>query len=101
MIKTARGGGSVTPEFMVQLNAFVNAGTLQIYEQMQITHSCFDTGQRKWIIQFSGRITEQFDAIWLGTGACLDVNKIDCLKTLRQCHPINSVNGLPILTNGN
>lgn len=98
--KQARGGGSITPEYMVILDEMVKQNILDIYEKTTVVKASFHQILKKWQIWFSTGNTEYFDGIWLATGSEVNINKLPFLHTLLKTNPIEIVNNLPVLTNG-
>jgi cation diffusion facilitator CzcD-associated flavoprotein CzcO len=99
--RQARGGGSVSPEYIAILDEMVKQNKLDIYEKTTVVKATFDQALKKWQIWFSNGKKESFDGIWLATGSEVNINKLPFLQTLLKTNPIEIVNNLPVLTNGN
>jgi hypothetical protein len=95
MLRKAKNGGSVTPEYKRILDSLVESGHLNIRERVEVQSAKWEN--KCWKVQFSDKRIEYFDLIWLGTGSVLDVRQDPCLAQMLEKFPIEVVNGLPVL----
>ncbi|KAI9336858.1 hypothetical protein DFJ73DRAFT_849949 [Zopfochytrium polystomum] len=106
MLRKAKNGGSITPEYMKILKAYVAAGKLVVKENLQVKQADWLDDKTEnplqrpcWRVNF-GKTSDTlfFDLIWMGTGATLDVKREPCLTSMLRKSPIEVVGGLPVLT---
>lgn len=97
MIQKARGGGSITTEYMQILRQEVKNSRLTLKEQVQVTDCVWNSDKSVWDIVFSDSSVASFEYIWLGTGSVLDIQKEPCMQKMLQQYPIDVVGGLPVL----
>lgn len=109
-IKTARGGGSITPPYKKILDQHVAEGRLIIKLHTTIAHKTYDTGHGTWDVTLATADpadrtmdSEQerlppIDHIYYATGLRADVNEISFLKSMLKQYPIASCGGLPCIT---
>ncbi|NJL19912.1 MAG: lysine N(6)-hydroxylase/L-ornithine N(5)-oxygenase family protein, partial [Leptolyngbyaceae cyanobacterium SM1_3_5] len=101
IVQQARNGGSMTPAILTRLRRDRHSGRLTFYEQCQIADAhwrgnhwqvCCDNHAVHECIR-----TEALDRIWLATGSTLNIEQHPLLNEMREQHPIEIVNGLPVL----
>ncbi|RMZ79207.1 hypothetical protein DV738_g3507, partial [Chaetothyriales sp. CBS 135597] len=90
MLKEARGGGSITPEFDKILKTHVKNGRLSIHPNTL------------WI-EGEGRTEPEMDLpkidhVVFATGGTADLNQLAFLEPLRSQHKIETLGGLPCLS---
>jgi cation diffusion facilitator CzcD-associated flavoprotein CzcO len=95
MILQARNGGSMTPSMGIQLRRQVRNGNLKIDENCQVVKA--EWLGKSWLVICSDGSQHEFDRIWLSTGTKFDATTEPLLKDVLAAHPINIVNGLPVL----
>ncbi|MDY7006642.1 MAG: FAD/NAD(P)-binding protein [Cyanobacteriota bacterium] len=95
LIQQARDGGSMTPAVMTQLRRYQHQDELSIFEECQVVSAEF-VGDR-WQLKCDDGMTWEGDRIWLATGTKLDVTQQPILKEVLNTHPLEIVNGLPVL----
>lgn len=95
LIQQARDGGSMTPAVMTQLRRYQHQDELSIFEECQVVSAEF-VGDR-WQLKCDDGMTWEGDHIWLATGTKLDVTQQPILKEVLNTHPLEIVNGLPVL----
>ncbi|KAH6681793.1 hypothetical protein B0J14DRAFT_223002 [Halenospora varia] len=99
MIKDARGGGSVNPEYKKILDSLVKDGKVELLEYAEITGGIWDEGSQTWTLETSPKLEGlQVDHIIYATGMVADFASIPSLQPLHQIAPINSMGGLPCIT---
>lgn len=101
MIQQARNGGSMTPAILTQLRRLQRDGKIQFYEQCQVSQArwkephwqiCCDNSDIHECIH-----NQPIDRIWLATGSQLNAANHPLLQSVLQTHPIEMVNGLPVV----
>ncbi|KAJ3068862.1 hypothetical protein HDU99_003082, partial [Rhizoclosmatium hyalinum] len=97
ILRRAKNGGSVTPEYMALLKCYKETGVLEIKEKQEVRQADWNSRDKKWRVLMSTCEYEEYDVIWLGTGAALDVKKEACLAPVLESDPIEVVGGLPAL----
>ncbi|KXS18743.1 hypothetical protein M427DRAFT_198653 [Gonapodya prolifera JEL478] len=122
MIQEERNGGSITPEYARRLKELESGGRLVIYEKTTV-EKCEWVPERldatgvpqdgdvqgkrpeemggEWKVALSGPSATTLDVshIWLATGVVYDFNKEPVFQNLVHKYPVETVNGLPVLTN--
>jgi cation diffusion facilitator CzcD-associated flavoprotein CzcO len=94
MIQQARNGGSLTPAMMTQLRRAKHSQSLSFHPKCQITSAEWDNA---WKVTCEDGIVREYDRIWLATGTRFDVTADPLFADLLASHPIQVVNGLPVL----
>lgn len=101
MIQQARNGGSMTPAMLTQLRRLERDGKITFYEQCQVAQAQWlDNGWR--ICCTNSAVHEcihhqRIDRIWLATGSQLDATAHPLLQQVLNTHPLDIVNGLPVV----
>ena len=108
MMRDARGGGSVNPEYRGILKQLVAKGLVRVWEgtevkgaRREVKDGC-DT--RRWVLELQGRDedgrTEEIvvDLVVYATGVVADINRVEAVRPLLEHFPIETVGGLPCLT---
>lgn len=94
MIQAARGGGSLTPEMMVQLRRARRDKTVELAESCQIEWVRWQEG--RWQVYCTDGDFYECDRIWYATGRSLDASQHPLLQEVQR-FPTEIVNGLPVL----
>merc|ERR1711939_644013 len=108
MMRDARGGGSVNPEYRGILKQLVAKGLVRVWEgtevkgaRREVKDGC-DT--RRWVLELQGRDedgrTEEIvvDLVVYATGVVADINRAEAVRPLLEHFPIETVGGMPCLT---
>jgi len=101
MVQQARNGGSLTPEMMTQLRRLERQGQLTVYEHCQVAHA--EWKGEAWKVCCDNHSVhdclahQPIHRVWLATGTTLDIQTHPLLADVWQQHPIETVNGLPVL----
>lgn len=97
-LKEARKGGSVPPELARKLlqSAKNPQGRVQVKQEVQISEVAW-TGDQFRVQLDDGSPEENFDMIWLATGADNDIDLYQPLQDLKKDLPIDVAGGLPVL----
>ncbi|QGA12533.1 hypothetical protein EYB26_000177 [Talaromyces marneffei] len=101
MLQTARDGGSITPQYQKILKQHVAKGWLSIHTRTVITSKNFDPKTHTWKITTDPPIDnfpEHIDYICFATGMKVNVNDMPLLQSMNRDYPIETINGLPCLT---
>lgn len=100
MIKEARNGGSITPEFKKILMSLVAKGLLELREQTVVSSANWDENSQTWEVETKPPMElPPIDHVIYATGLAADWNRIEFIKPLLREYPINTVGGMPCLTN--
>jgi cation diffusion facilitator CzcD-associated flavoprotein CzcO len=101
MIQQARNGGSTTPAMLTQLRRLERDGKITFYEQCQVSQAqwiknawqvcCINSAVHDCIHH------QAIDHIWLATGSQLDATTHPLLQQVLNTHPLEIVNGLPVV----
>jgi len=107
LIKDARGGGSLTPIFYKKLMQHGAAGRLHHHTFTRLTSATFihppepgvDSGGH-WRVETDPPIADlpPMDYIYFATGMPPDLASFPCLRSMSAQYPVDSVGGLPCLT---
>jgi len=95
VIAQARGGGSVPPGVMAQLERAQQHRQLAIAAPCEVSEARWQ-GQR-WQLHCSDGRQRIADRIWLATGESFDAAQLPLLQGVRAAHPAPLVGGLPVL----
>lgn len=97
-LKEVRKGGSVPPELAHKLLEIVRDSKrrVQLKQEVQIS-DVFWTGKRFRVQMDDGSSEEDFDMIWMATGADNDIELYKPLQRLLRDLPIDTTGGLPVL----
>ena len=95
LIQEARDGGSMTPAVMTKLRRYQHQDELSIFEECQVISAEFVSD--RWQLKCDDGMIREYHRIWLATGTKLDVRKQPILKEILHTHPLEIVNGLPVL----
>jgi hypothetical protein len=93
LLRSFRGGASITPAALQGLQDAEARGVLTIVMATEISSASFEND--RWSLN-GGDITG--DVVWLATGCKLDVTEDPILGPFLREHPIPTSHGLPILT---
>lgn len=102
MLRKARGGGSITPRFYKKLEAWASKGALTIHQNTMIEHQHWSPISQTWTIETNPPIAylvRPVDYIYYGTGMSTDIESLPMLSSIREEYPIETMHGLPCLTN--
>ncbi|HEY9662814.1 MAG TPA: SidA/IucD/PvdA family monooxygenase, partial [Allocoleopsis sp.] len=109
MIQQARNGGSMTPAMLTQLRRLQRDGKITFYEQCQVSQAqwinnawqicCTNSAVHECIHhQAIDRASHTHcERIWLATGSQLDATTHPLLQQVLNTHPLEIVNGLPVV----
>ncbi|KAL4810502.1 hypothetical protein BDV18DRAFT_58182 [Aspergillus unguis] len=100
MIKTARGGGSITPRYQKIVRDHAARNRVSIHTRTMITGKEYCPVSKTWRLTTDPPIADlpEIDYIYFATGMHMDVNELPCLQQMHRDYPIRSIGGLPCLT---
>ncbi|GAA5997241.1 uncharacterized protein JCM10292_000121 [Rhodotorula paludigena] len=118
MIRRARNGGSMNPQFYHLTQKHAKSGRLDLRTLTHVEHAAWDGERKKWrfeVVTTPDRkkvkgdvdlgaaepvhaVLEDVDFLVCSTGSELDLAKVDFVRPLMQSHPVELVHGLPALT---
>jgi len=104
MLKKARGGGSMTPESIMAMDAHVEAGNLTLMEQTEVwdavwTTGASGTGEGHFRVDLSDNTMVTCDRLWCCTGSTINIKTDPFWGKLMEKHPIDvASNGMPMIT---
>jgi len=100
MYSQARNGGSVTPRYRKILDAHIAAGKISLHTHTTLKSVSWDTASKTWSCTTSSEeaTLPVIDYIVFATGIQSDIRTIPYLQTFQEMYPIESVGGLPCLT---
>jgi hypothetical protein len=103
IIKSARGGGSVTPAFNKILKRHISTGKLELKTNTKVVDAAFTrdaSGRGTWRLMTEPPVQlPPIDYIYFATGIQTDFQALPYLDTIMAKHPIPGHAGLPCLTN--
>jgi FAD-NAD(P)-binding len=101
MIQQARNGGSMTPMVLSQLRRLEREGKIEFYEQCGVSQAKWS--DKGWQIHCDNLAVHEcihhqnINRIWVATGSQLDARNHPLLHDVLAAHPIEVVNGLPVV----
>ncbi len=101
MIQQARNGGSMTPMVLSQLRRLEREGKIEFYEQCGVSQA--EWSNNSWQIHCDNSAVHEcihhqnINRIWVATGSQLDARNHPLLHDVLAAHPIEVVNGLPVI----
>ncbi|KHJ36274.1 putative fad binding domain protein [Erysiphe necator] len=102
MMKSARGGGSVNPEFKVIIENLQRKGTLKLKENTVIKNAIWESSTASWSVdlQTDEQEIEQIlvNHVIYATGTPVNISSLPLIQPLMAQHPISTVGGMPCLT---
>lgn len=112
MIREARDGGSVNPQFGRALQKWEKQGQLEVLTLTEVTDARFEAERKKWTIEVatksgdapaastskSATTHRDVDYVVCSTGSKLAIDEVDFLRPILASHPVECVGGLPVLT---
>jgi hypothetical protein len=100
MIRRARNGGSVTPQYAKILDTHTKSGRLSLHTNTQITSQSFNPSTFTWSITSDSASLHlpPIDFIVYCTGVASNAATLEMLQPLQNRHPIAMEGGLPCLT---
>jgi hypothetical protein len=101
MIQAARNGGSITPRYQKILRQHTTKNRLSIHTHTVITSKRFDPETHTWKITTDPPIADlpsSIDYICCATGMKTDVTQMPLLSSMTRDYPIDTISGLPCLT---
>ncbi|KAI9369093.1 hypothetical protein BJX61DRAFT_536708 [Aspergillus egyptiacus] len=100
MIKTARGGGSITPRYQKIVREHAARGRVSIHNCTVITGKEYDSVSKTWRLTTDPPIPDlpEIDYIYFATGMAMDVQELPMLQSMHRDYPIQTIQGLPCLT---
>ena len=100
-IQQARNGGSMTPAVLSQLRRLEREGKVVFYEQCGVSQAAWrDDG---WQVHCDNSAVHEcihhqaINRIWVATGSQLDARNHPLLQDVLAAHPLEIVNGLPVV----
>lgn len=98
-IKSARGGGSITPRYSKILKQHIAGGSVSLHTYTALVDRAYDANSGTWAVTTSPPIDglPPIDYIYFATGIQSDFTTLPYLKTMNEQYPIPSQGGLPCL----
>lgn len=101
MLQTARNGGSITPRFHKIIKQYIARQRVSLHTRTVICDKHFDPVSKTWRISTDPPIPgfpPCIDHIYFATGMKTDIGKMPLLRSMHRDYPIESLHGLPCLT---
>lgn len=102
IIRSARGGGSVTPTFHKILKRHIAAGKLELKTNTNLVDASFakdGNGRGSWKLTMDPPVElPPIDYIYFATGIQTDFQSLPYLRTIMEKHPIPGHGGFPCLS---
>jgi hypothetical protein len=101
MIQSARNGGSMTPSVLLQLRKLEREGKVIFYEQCGVSQA--EWHNDGWQVHCDNSAVHEcihhqtINRIWVATGSQLDARNHPLLQDVLAAHPLEIVNGLPVI----
>jgi hypothetical protein len=100
MIREARGGGSITPEYKKILHELVKSRRLELRDYTTITRATWDEAAMCWEVGTEPQLEmPPIDHVVYATGVVADFETVPAVQPLLQQYGIETVGGMPCLTN--
>jgi hypothetical protein len=101
MMRDARGGGSITPEYKAILNKLVKERKVELVERTNVVGAEWDDDSLKWRLKTNPLVEDMptIDHVVYATGIAADFNSVPAVKQLMEDVPVEMVGGMPCLTN--
>lgn len=103
MMRDARGGGSVNPEYREVLKTLVREGRVKVWEWTKVKGARWDDEQERWRLELTDTTEEvhqvDVDGVVYATSEAADIRTVNVVRSILEEHPIEIVGGLPCLTN--
>lgn len=100
MVRDARGGGSITPEYKKILQSHESRKCLSTHTETQITGADWDEKSQTWEVETEPMIEglPRVDYVVYATGLEVGFKGIPCLRDLLEENEVRCVGGMPRLT---
>ncbi|USW58468.1 Putative L-lysine 6-monooxygenase/L-ornithine 5-monooxygenase, FAD/NAD(P)-binding domain superfamily [Septoria linicola] len=102
LIKSARGGGSITPRFAKILKEHVDKGRVDLHTNATVRGCRYDPIEQVWHIKTQPELKALEEAkihyVYFATGVASDFETLPYLKGMCEKYPVESYDGLPALT---
>ncbi|KAJ0424188.1 hypothetical protein BJY00DRAFT_320640 [Aspergillus carlsbadensis] len=100
MIKTARNGGSITPRYQKILREHAARRRVSIHTRTAIASKEYCPVAKTWRLVTDPPIPglPEIDYMYFATGMQMDVTKLPMLQQMHRDYPIETIQGLPCLT---
>lgn len=101
MMRAAKGGGSVTPEYKRILLDLMKSGRVEMREATEVESAVWHADGEEGMWNVTTTKGEEFRGVHhvvYATGVSADVNKVSALKDMMKEFPVETVGGLPVLT---
>lgn len=100
MLRDARGGGSVTPDFKRILLSLVAKGLVELREHTFVSGAEWDEKLQTWHVETDPPMElARIDHVIYATGYAPDWDRIALINPLSSEYPMKTVGGMPCLTN--
>ncbi|TVY86369.1 hypothetical protein LAWI1_G008842 [Lachnellula willkommii] len=99
MVREARGGGSVNPEYEKVLMRLLKEGRVEIREGTRVVGALWDEECKVWELEMDKGERVKVDVVVYATGVPADLQAVGALRPLLHQAPLETVGGLPCLTN--
>ena len=95
--KRLRGGGSISADVYRAMCESCSSH-LNVLEECEVVQAHWVSSLNEIHVRFDGvHDISQFDYVWLATGGTLDLSLVPIFASLQSQHPIDTVEGLPVL----
>lgn len=98
MIYDAREGGSINPEYYKKLLKHEKSGKLRILKHTVVEAAEWDEEDSKWNLELTNNLKLNPNYIVFATGNQADIKSLPFLQSMVTEHDIETVQGLPCLT---
>ncbi|KAF6835439.1 FAD binding domain-containing protein [Colletotrichum plurivorum] len=102
-IRTARGGGSITPPYHKRLKQHIARGSLDLRPNTTLKEARFDECTKTWQVKIESAAGEGeqlpgMDYIYFATGVQTDFTSLPYLQTMLREYPVHGHGGLPCIS---
>ncbi|CCU80437.1 FAD binding domain-containing protein [Blumeria hordei DH14] len=102
IMKSARGGGSVNPEFKEVVEKLQKQGRLVLKVHTTVEEAKWEENTSSWSISLKTKYDSpekiQADHVIYATGTPVSISSLPAIQPILEQYPINTVGGMPCLT---
>jgi hypothetical protein len=100
MLKSARGGGSITPRFAKTLQSHIHSGRTALHTNTTVQTQLYNPTSQTWSLTTNPPIPDlpEIDYIYFATGVQSDISTLPFMQKMMADYPLEVRDGLPTLT---
>jgi len=100
MLKTARGGGSITPIFAKTLHSHIQTDRTSLHTNTTVQTQHYNPTSQTWTLTTNPPIPSlpPIDHVYFATGVQSDISSLPFMQKMLADYPVETRDGLPALT---